>query len=162
MKVPEHLGETSCFLDPSETGLCRWECGLQKLTASGTGRGHTASGADPISGSRYLGTFPAIGEVSAPPGRALPEHLREQSLVQDFSETRLCRWECQLQKLHSYWDRWKWHAIWDRPCFRLSSSARRQDWGQISVQLPYKWRACLQRVLWPLKCRRDLVLQVCW
>jgi hypothetical protein len=31
----------------------------------------------PVSGSRYPGTFPARGEVSALPGRALPEYLRE-------------------------------------------------------------------------------------
>ena len=47
--------------------------------ASGTGRGQTASGADPVSGSRHPGTFPAGGEVSAPPERALPEHLGESS-----------------------------------------------------------------------------------
>jgi hypothetical protein len=34
----------------------------------------------------------------------LPEHPREPSLVWDLSETRLCRWECQLQKLHSFCD----------------------------------------------------------
>jgi hypothetical protein len=40
-------------------------------------------------------------------------------------------------------------------------------WGgrfkhQISGHLPCKWRACLQRVLWPLKLGRELVAQVCW
>jgi hypothetical protein len=54
----EHLGEPSWFPDPSKTCLHRWECGLQKLTASGTGRNDTASEADPISGSRHPGTFP--------------------------------------------------------------------------------------------------------
>jgi hypothetical protein len=34
-------------------------------------------------------------------------------------ETTLCRWECGLQKLHSFWD---------KPCFGPSSSARRQVW----------------------------------
>jgi hypothetical protein len=33
---------------------------------------------------------------------------------------------------------------------------------QISGHLPYKRRTCLQRVLWPLKLRIDLVSQVCW
>ena len=33
---------------------------------------------------------------------------------------------------------------------------------QISVHLPCKRRACLQRVLWPLKLRRELDSQVCW
>jgi hypothetical protein len=33
---------------------------------------------------------------------------------------------------------------------------------QISVHLPCKRRACLQRVLKPLKLRRELVSQVCY
>jgi hypothetical protein len=33
---------------------------------------------------------------------------------------------------------------------------------QISGHLPCKRRACLQRVLWPLKLRTDLVSKVCW
>jgi hypothetical protein len=33
---------------------------------------------------------------------------------------------------------------------------------QISVHLPCKKRVCLQRVLWPLKLRRELDSQVCW
>jgi hypothetical protein len=41
-----------------------------------------------------------------------------------------------------------------------------RPWGrsecQISVHLPCKRKAYLQRVLWPLKLRRDLVSQVCW
>jgi hypothetical protein len=63
----------------------------RSYTASDTDRSDTASGADPVSGSRYPGTFPARGEVSTPPGRALLEHLGEPSLVLDFSETSLCR-----------------------------------------------------------------------
>ena len=97
--LPEHLGEPSWFLDPSETSLHRWECGLQKLTTSGTGRSHTASGAGPFSGSRHLGTFPAKGEVFTPPGKALLEHFGEPLCFLDPSETGLCRWECGLQKL---------------------------------------------------------------
>jgi hypothetical protein len=38
------------------------------------GGSHTASEADPVLGSRYPGTFPARGEVSAPPGKGLLEH----------------------------------------------------------------------------------------
>jgi hypothetical protein len=70
-------------------------------------QGHTAFGAGPISGSRFLGTFTARGEVSSPPGRALLEHLGKPSWFPDPSETSL-----------------------RRPCFRPSSSARRQ------VQIP--------------------------
>jgi hypothetical protein len=71
-------------------------------------RSYTASGADPVSGSGHLGTFPAREEVSTLTRKALPEHLGEPSLVWDISETSLCRWESGLQKLHSFWD---------RPCF---------------------------------------------
>jgi hypothetical protein len=39
----------------------------RRYTASETSRSDTASGADPISSSRHLGTFTARGEVSAPP-----------------------------------------------------------------------------------------------
>jgi hypothetical protein len=35
--LPEYLREPSWSLDPAETNLHRLECGLQKLTASGTG-----------------------------------------------------------------------------------------------------------------------------
>jgi hypothetical protein len=30
----------------------------------------------------------------------------------------LCRRECRLQKLHSFWDRQKQHSFWDRSPFR--------------------------------------------
>jgi hypothetical protein len=116
--TPEHLGEPSWFLDPSETSLRRLECGLWKLTACGTGKSNTAYGADLVSGSRHPGTFPARGEVSTPPRKALLEHLGEPSLVRGHSETSLCKWECGLQKLHSLWGR----------CFRPSFSARSQVW----------------------------------
>lgn len=33
---------------------------------------------------------------------------------------------------------------------------------QIPVHLPCKRRVCLQRILWPLKLRRELVFQACW
>ena len=99
---------------------------LRSYTASGTGRSNTDSGADPISGSRHPGTFPAIGQVSTPPGRAFPEQLGEPSLVQDLSETSLCRLDYGLQKLHIFCDRLKQHSFWDRPWFRPSSSGRRE------------------------------------
>ena len=67
--------------------LHRWECGLQRLTASVTGQSNTASGTGPI-----------LGLPLCPGGRS----------------------KCQ-----------------------------------ISVHLPCKRRACLQRVLWPLKLRGE-------
>ena len=49
-------------------------------TATGTGRRDTASGTDPVSGSRHSGTFPSRGEVSAHPGGlGPPEQVREPS-----------------------------------------------------------------------------------
>ena len=89
----------------------------RSYTASGTGRSNTACGADPISGSKIPDTFPAGEEEFAPPGRALPEYLGKPSWFPDPSETSLRRWECGLQK---------WHSFWDRPCFGPSSSVRRQ------------------------------------
>jgi hypothetical protein len=83
----------------------------------------------------------------------LSEHLREPSLIQDLSEIRLYRWECQIQKLHSFWDSTVSGT-------HLLPGGRSEC--QISVHLPCKWRACLQGVLWPLKLRRNLVSQVCW
>jgi hypothetical protein len=71
--------------------VCAGECGLQKLTVSGTGRNHRASEADPVSGSRHPGTFPASGEVFVWPGRALPEHLGEPSWFPDPAQTSLHR-----------------------------------------------------------------------
>jgi hypothetical protein len=67
------------------------ECGLQKLTDSETGRSHTAPGAGPVSGSRHLGTFPARGEESTMPRKALQEHLGEPSRFPDPSDTSLHR-----------------------------------------------------------------------
>jgi hypothetical protein len=45
------------------------------------------------------GHLPARGEVSAPPGRALPEHLGEPSWFLDPAETSLCKWECTLNSI---------------------------------------------------------------
>ena len=88
---PEHLLETSWFPDPTETSLHRQECGLKRLTASGTDGSHRASKAGPISSSKYPGTFPARGEVSALPRRALQEHLGEPSWFLDYAGTSLHR-----------------------------------------------------------------------
>jgi hypothetical protein len=193
----------------------------RSYTASGIGRSDTASGADPISGFKHPGTFPARGEVSAPLGRALLEHLGEPSWIPELSETSLHRWEYGLQKLHSFWERQKqpgfwgrphfglqtsrhlpcqrigvhpaqkgfagapwgailvpkslrtnlhrWelgllklHSFWGRPCFGLHLLPGSRCTRQISVKLPYKRKAFLQRILWPLKLRRELVAQVCW
>jgi hypothetical protein len=56
-----HLGSwiPQSLVCPSESAVDR------SNTASGIGRSYTATGSDPISGSRHPGTFPARGEVSA-------------------------------------------------------------------------------------------------
>ena len=48
--LPGQVREPPWVPDPSETSLLRWECGLQKLHSSGTGRSDTASGTVPVSG----------------------------------------------------------------------------------------------------------------
>jgi hypothetical protein len=98
--------------------------------ASGSSGSDTASGAGPFSGSKHPGTFSDRGEVSAGPWGALPGHLGEPSLVLNLSETSLHRWECGLQKLHSFWVRRKLHSFWGRPHLGL----------QTSGQLPYQRR----------------------
>jgi hypothetical protein len=57
----------------------------ESLDYSATGRGDTASEADPISDSRHLGNFTVRGEVTALPGRALQEHFGETSWFLDPS-----------------------------------------------------------------------------
>ena len=145
--------ETSWFPDSDESGLHRWECRLQKLTASGTGGSHRASETAPFSGSRYPGTFPARGEVFALPRRALPQHLGETSWFLGTTENSLHRWGCGLQKLT---------ASGTGPVLGLHLLPGGKSEHKISVHLPWKRRACLQRVLWPLKLRRELVSQVSW
>jgi hypothetical protein len=49
-------------------------------------------------GFRYLGNFPARGEVSALPGRALPEHLGSH-LGSQIQLRLVCTGETGLQKL---------------------------------------------------------------
>jgi hypothetical protein len=151
--LPEHLWETSWIRDSTETTLHRGECGLQKLTASRIGGSHRTSEAAPFSGSRKLGNFPARGWVSPQPGMAFPEHLEETSRILDSTETTLHRWECGLQKLT---------ASGTGPVCGLHLLPGGKSKHQISVHLPWKRRACLQKVLWPLKFRRELVSPVCW
>jgi hypothetical protein len=95
--------EQSWFWNSAESSLHRWECGLQKLTASGTGGSHRASEAVPFSGSRHLATFPARGQGSTRPGRPLPQDPWEPSWFRDSTESSLHRWECGLLKQQLLW-----------------------------------------------------------
>jgi hypothetical protein len=64
------------------------------------------------------------------------------------------------------WDKDPWVPLWQkRVC--LQGGLLSQDSGdgsklQISVHLPCKKRACLQRVLWPLGLKKELDSQECW
>ena len=148
--------KTPWFQDSTKTSLPRWECGLQKRTVSGAGRSHRASETVPISGSRHPGTFPARGEVSALPGRAFPEHHGETSWFLDPSETCLHWWECGLQKLTASVTGQSNTASETGPVSGLHLLPGGRPKSQISVHLPCKRRACLQRVLWPLKIRGEI------
>ena len=112
-----------------------------------------ASEADPITGSRHPGTFPARWQVSSPPRRTLPEHLGKPSWILDPSKTNLCKWECRLKKVTS---------SGTGPVSGLHLLPGGRTKCQISVHLPCKRKACLRTVLRPLKLRRDLVSHVCW
>jgi hypothetical protein len=87
------------FRNSAENSLHRWECALQKLAASGTGRSHWASEAAHFLGSRHPATFPGRGQVSAEPQRDLPQHRQKTSWFPDSAESSLHRWECGLQKI---------------------------------------------------------------
>jgi len=108
------------------------------------------------------GQLHARGEVFTLPGRVLPEHLREPSWFQDSSKTSLCRWECGLQKLTASGTGRRNTDSGTGPVLGLHLLPEGRSESQIFVYLPCKRRACLQRGLWPLKLRRELVSQVCW
>jgi hypothetical protein len=120
-------------------------------------RSNTGSRTDSVSGSRHPVTFPTRGEVSVPPPPPW-ESSDHQS-----------RWESHLVS------RVPWRPVCAGECADCRgntssgtgpvSGLHLQPWGrsecQISVHLPWKRRACLQRVLWPLRFRRELDSQDC-
>jgi hypothetical protein len=119
----------------------------------------TASKTGPVLGSRHLGTFLARGEVATWEGfyrqSRWGSHLVSRVPLRPVCTGKFvdCRgWQSRLQKQHSFWDRQKQHSFWDRPHFRL----------QISGYLPHQRRACLLRVLWPQRLRREMDSQDCW
>jgi hypothetical protein len=77
-----------------------------------------------------LGVLPALEGFARAPGEAI--------WVPDPSKTSLCRWECGLQKLT---------ASGTGPVSGLHLLPGGRSERQISVHLPCKIRACLQRVL---------------
>jgi hypothetical protein len=130
--LPEHVGKPSWFPDPSETNLHRGECGLQKLRASGTGRNNTASGADPILGSRHPGTF--LPEERCPPHLGgLCQSTWGSHLWSGISQRPDCVGESA--KYISY------EASGTSPVLGLHLLPGDRSECQISVQLPCKRRA---------------------
>jgi hypothetical protein len=101
--LPQVPQKPSQFQDSAAGSLHRWECGLQRLAASGRGESHKASGEALFLGSRHPATFLARGQVSTQPGRALPQDPREPSWFQDSMESSLHKWECGLLKQWILW-----------------------------------------------------------
>jgi hypothetical protein len=79
--------------------------------------------------------------VTAPPGRALPQHLGEPSWVPVFrkiwsAQVRVCTAEAD-----SFWDRQKPQTFWGRPCYGLQTPGhlpcqRRHLGSWIPLRLP--------------------------
>jgi hypothetical protein len=90
---------------------------------------------------RPLHTFPARWQVRTPPCILGP------------SETILCRRASRLQKQYSFLNR-VLGGLYFQPGGRTET--------QTSVHFPHQRRACLQRVLWQLRLRRELGSQECW
>jgi hypothetical protein len=90
-------------------------------TASGTGRSNTATGTDPVSGSRHPGTFPAKGEVSAGGnggGGALATRAGERAILCPLSNGDQSV-QVSLQTAEAT-------HHWDRPFFGPSFSVRKK------------------------------------
>jgi hypothetical protein len=136
----------------------------------------TLRNTDSIFGSRQPATFLVRVQGSTQPKRLLPQASQEPPWFRDSAEGRLHGWGCGIQRpavsgtgeshraseaapssapdnRPRSWP--KQHSFWERPCFGPSSSARRRSKHQITVHLPWKRRACLQRLLWPLKLRGE-------
>jgi hypothetical protein len=97
-------------------------------------------------GSRHPGTFPARGEVSSPIVRALPELLGESSLVQDIAETSLCSENAEYRSYTASGTGRTNTASGTGPVSGHHLLQEGRSKRQISVYLPSKRRACLQKV----------------
>jgi hypothetical protein len=116
-------------------------------------RSDTASGTGPVLGCRYPDTFCSRGEVAA----------REGSGLQS-------RWGSHLVS----WVPWRPVCAGEHadcrgntpsgtgPVSDLHLQPRGRSERQTSVHFLCKRRACLKRVLWPLRLRRELDSQDCW
>jgi hypothetical protein len=135
----------SCIPGTSETSLCRRACGLQKW--------HSFLVRVPSGLHQTSAHFPCQKRVSLQGRLWPPDQARMPSCILGPSMTSLLRRAHRLQKQHSFLD-------------RVPSGLHLQPRGraeiQTSVHLLCKRRACLQRVLWPLRLRRELDFQECW
>ena len=85
---PQHLGEPSWIPRFYQD----WSAQVRVWTAEANSFwDRQKPQADPVLGSRHLGTFPARGQVSSPPWRTLPEYLGKPFGFPDPSETSLHR-----------------------------------------------------------------------
>jgi hypothetical protein len=144
-----HLGSGTLWW-----AVCRWECGIQRPAVSGTGESHRASEAAPF-----------LAPDNRPPSwsehRCLPGpggfclRFRGSHLGSGTPRRAVCTGESVVYWNNGFCDRPKQHSFWERSCFGPSSSARRRSKYQITVHLPWKRRACLERLLWPLKLRGE-------
>jgi hypothetical protein len=116
-------------------------------------RSNTASGTDPVSGSRHPGTFPARGEVATWEGSDHQSRW-ESHLVSQVPRRAACADEPEDCRGNT--------SSGTGPVSSLHLQPGGRCECQTSVHLPCKRRACLLRVLWPLKLRRELDSQHCW
>jgi hypothetical protein len=109
----------------------------------------------PFSGSRHLATFPAWGQVSTRPQRALPQHQWKTCWFWDSAESRLNRWQCGLRKLTASVTDQRNTASGKGPGLGLHLRPGRRSERQISVHLPCQRRPSLHWVFWPLKLKGE-------
>jgi hypothetical protein len=140
--LPAQVGEPSWVPDPSETSLRTWECGLQKWHSFWD---------KPLLGLQTSRHLPRQRRGVHPGGLFL---LRSGSHFGSWIPQRLvCTGESVDNRSNT--------ASGTGPVSGLHLQPGVRSEHQISVHLPCKRRAYLQRVLWTLRLRRELDFQVC-
>jgi hypothetical protein len=142
---PEQVREPSCLPGLSETSLLRSAHRLGRLL--GQAEATQLLGQTPILGSRHPGNFPDRAEVTTREGSDLQSRWRSH-LVSRVPRRPFCAGK---------------HAdCRDNPSFGTGPvpGLHHQPGGrsehQTSVHLPWERRACLKRVLWSMRLRREL------
>jgi hypothetical protein len=147
--LARHLGSQV----PQRPGCAGKSAHCRSDTASGTGRSDTASGTDPVSGPRHPGTFPARGDVCSREGSDCLSR-RGSHLGSWVLQRPVCTGESVDCRGNT--------SSGAGPVSGLHLQPGGMSERQTSVYLPCRRRACLQRVLWPLRLRRQLDSQDCW